>query len=105
MSIWMVTSRNSPIRSIGIFSTWRLLFQRTAAGALERQRQSIGEIRLRRHSLQVHPEVHDRLRDLRAYARDDAFRAHEPQRGDRLQQVLGDQRVDRRYAGNVEDGD
>ena len=82
----------------------RQLLER-AAGALERQRQRIGEIRLGGHALQVHAEVHDGLRDLRAHAGDDAFRAHEPQRGHRLQQVLRDQRVDRRHAGDVEDGD
>src|SRR5689334_7134521 len=87
MSTWMVTSRNSPILSIGILSTVPLLFQR-AAGALERKRQRIGQIRLRRHALQVHAEVHDGLRDLRTHARDDAFRPHEPQRRDRLEQML-----------------
>src|SRR5689334_15962753 len=95
MSIWIVTSRNSPIRSIGTFSTWQLLLERIAAGALQRKRQRVGEIRFRRHSLQIHAQVHDGLRDLRAHARDDAFRAHESQCRHGLEQMLRDQRVDR----------
>src|SRR6478609_2254723 len=103
MSTWMVTSRNSPIRSIGMRSTMQLLLERTA-GTLERKRQRIGEIRLGRNSLQVHAEMHDRLRDLRAHTRDDAFRAHETQRRHRLQQMLSDQRVDRRHTRDIENG-
>ena len=38
-------------------------------------------------------------------AADDAVRAHQPRRGDRLQQVLGDERVHGRHAGDVDDRD
>ncbi len=49
--------------------------------------------------------MHDGLRDLRANAADDAVRAHQARGGDRLQQMLRDQRVDRRHAGDVDDRD
>jgi len=48
--------------------------------------------------------VHDGLGDLRADAADDAVSAHEAGRGDGLEQVLGDQGVDGRHAGDVDDG-
>ncbi len=51
------------------------------------------------------PEMHDGLGDLRADAADDAIGTHQPGRRNGLDQVLRDQRVDRRHAGNVDDGD
>ena len=54
---------------------------------------------------EVHAQVDDRLRDLRADAADDAVGPHQPGGRDRLQQVLGDQRVHRRHAGDVDDRD
>ena len=54
---------------------------------------------------EIDAEVDDRLRDLRPDAADDAVGAHQPRRRDRLQQVLRDQRVDRRHAGDVDDRD
>ena len=56
-------------------------------------------------AVQVHAEMDDRLRDLRPDAADDAVGAHQPRGRHRLQQVLRDQRVDGRHAGDVEDGD
>ena len=46
-----------------------------------------------------------RLRDLRADARDNAIRAHQPRGGHGLEQVLGNQGVHGRHAGDVDDGD
>ncbi len=43
--------------------------------------------------------------DLRADAADEAFGAHQPGGGDGFQQILGGESVDRRHAGNVDDGD
>ncbi len=47
----------------------------------------------------------DGLGDLRPDAGDDAVRAHQAGGGHGLQQVLGDQGVDGRHAGDVDDGD
>jgi hypothetical protein len=47
--------------------------------------------------------VNDRLRDLGPDAADDAIGAHQAGGGDRLQQMLRGQRVDRRHAGDVDD--
>ena len=49
--------------------------------------------------------MHDRLRDLRPDAADDAIRAHQPRRRDGLQQMLRDERIDGRHAGDVDDRD
>ena len=54
---------------------------------------------------QVDAEMDDRLRDLRPDAADDAVRAHQPGGRDRLQQMLRDQRVHGRHAGDVDDRD
>ncbi len=75
MSTWMVTSRNSPIRRMGM--RLHQTVSTRAAHALERQGKRVGEIGLGGDALEIHPEVDNRLRDLRAHARDDAFRAHE----------------------------
>src|SRR5262249_12491189 len=89
MSTWMETSRQSPILRIGMRST-------SCSGgggdretaAVEGDRERIRERGLRDHALEVDPEMHDRLRDLRADTADDALRAHEPRGGDGLQQML-----------------
>ena len=49
------------------------------------------------------PEMDDRLRDLRTDAADDAVGAHQTGGRDGLEQVLGDERVDGRHAGDVDD--
>jgi hypothetical protein len=48
--------------------------------------------------------VDDGLRDLRPDAADDAFRAHQADGADGLEQVLRHQRVDGGHAGDVDDG-
>ena len=53
---------------------------------------------------QIHAEMNDGLRNLRADAADQAIRAHQARRGHGLQQVLGYQRVHHRHAGDVDDG-
>ena len=73
--------------------------------AAQRHRKRVGERRLRDDVLKIDAEVHDRLRDLRTDAADDAVGAHQPRGGDRLEQVLRDERVHRRHAGDVDDGD
>src|SRR5688500_759652 len=101
----MVTSRVRPIRKIGIRSTslLRCVRRDRAPRALQGDRQGISQGRLRRNSLQVYAEVHDRLGDLWAHAADDAVGTHESDGGHCFQQVLRDERIDRRYSGDVND--
>src|SRR5499425_1346349 len=110
MSTCTVTRRYSPILRIGMRST-------TASGralrgtgdgkatSLQRHRKRAGQRGLARHVTQLHAQVHDCLRDLGTDSADQAVRAHEPGRGDRLQEVLGDQRVHRGHPGDVDDGE
>src|SRR5262245_60349515 len=84
---------------------------RTSAGsdgepaAIERHGEGVGDRCLRDDALQLDPEMHDRLRDLRPDAADDALGSHEPRGGNRLQEVLRDERVDGGHAGDVDDRD
>ena len=75
------------------------------AAALQRDRERVRQRRLGDHVVQLDAEVDDRLGDLRADAADDAVGAHQPRGGDGLEQVLRGERVDRRHAGDVDDGD
>ena len=75
------------------------------AETAQRNRERIGERRLRDDILQVHAEVNDGLGNLRANAADDAIGAHQARGGDRLEQVLRHERIHRRHAGDVDDGD
>src|SRR5688572_12932345 len=108
MSTWMVMSRSRPILRIGIRSI------RASGGGsggdgqavpLEGEGERVLQVGLGDDLAQLDPEVHDGLRDLGPDAADDAVRAHEPRRGDRLQQVLRDQGVHGGHAGDVDDGD
>ncbi len=49
--------------------------------------------------------MNNRCGNLRTDAADDALRAHQPRRGNRLEQVLRNQRVHGRYASDVDDRD
>src|SRR5947209_3227891 len=117
MSTWMVTSRNSPIRRIGIFSTFLLLFvllfgcrlgflvlqlDKGDPGLSQRQSKRVRQGRLGGHVEEVNAQVDDRLRDLRANSADDAVRAHQPGRGHRFEEVLRDHGVDRGHARDVD---
>ena len=114
MSTWMETSRQSPIFRIGI--SLMTVYVRCCsaaacarstidlAGAAQRQAERIGHGRLGDH-VQLQPEMDDGLGDLRADAAEDAVGAHQPRGRDRLDQMLGDQRVDGGHAGDVDDGD
>src|SRR3954470_16188220 len=104
MSTWMVTRRKAPIWRMGMRSTSvRLRDGKTRTLQCERER--IRKIRLRHDALQVEAEMHDGLRDLRTHAADDGIGTHEADGRHGLQQMLGDQGVDGRHAGDVDDGD
>src|SRR5687767_10504665 len=110
MSTWMETSRNSPILMMGMRSTSAMLRRwanaaNRLAGALQGDGEGGGERRLRGHRLQLHAQMHDRLRDLRPDAADETVGPHQPRGGNRLQKMLGHERVDRRHARDVDDGD
>ena len=112
MSTWIVTSRKSPIRRIGMRSTGQTSLRSRhrdppdrPPGPLQGEGEGIGQRGLGRDVAEVDAEVDDRLGDLGADAADDALGPHQPGRGHRLQQVLGRQRVDRRHARDVDDGD
>src|SRR5262249_50839514 len=77
----------------------------TESCALEGDLEGIGERRLRGDGIEIHAQMDDGLSDLRADATDDAVSTHQPCGGDRLQQMLCDERVNRRHACDVEDGD
>jgi len=49
--------------------------------------------------------MHERLCDLWSNTADQAICAHEAGGGHGLQQVLSDERINRWYAGNIDDGD
>src|SRR3954447_16486253 len=109
MSTWMLTSSRWPSLRTGMRLSTACLLQPVApagdlvARTIERDHDGVGQAGLGRDVLQVQPEVHDRLRDLRPDAGDDAVGAHQAGGGDGLEQVLGDERVDRRDAGDVDD--
>ncbi|CAM2160733.1 hypothetical protein PT2222_80317 [Paraburkholderia tropica] len=73
------------------------------AGALQRDREGVGERGFGGDVAQIDAQMHDGLRNLRTDAADDAVRAHQARGGDGLEQMLGDQRVDGRHAGDVDD--
>ena len=92
MSTWMVTSRNRPILRIGIFSMACRLTpsarraSRRGVGPAQRDRERIRQRRFGGDLGQIHAEMHDGLRDLRADAADDAIRAHQSGGGHGLQE-------------------
>ena len=81
---------------------WRATFR---AASLQGQSKSVGQLGLGHDIFKVDAQVDDGLRDLRPHTADDAFRAHQPSRGDGLQQVLRNQRVHGRHARDVDDGE
>src|SRR5690606_38618077 len=99
-STWMLTSKIRPSLSIGIRSM--TLAERAfvpddpVPESAERVAERVGERRPRDHVAEVDAQVHDRLRDLGPYAADYALRAHQLRGRHGLQQVLRDQRIDRR---------
>src|SRR5262245_51924034 len=109
MSTWMLTRRQSPILRIGMrsiaSSRGRGTLSEGQPGLRECDGERIAEARLDDHVLQIDPEVHDGLCDLRADPADDALGAHQAGRRDGLQQVLGHQRVHCGDAGDVDDRD
>ena len=112
MSTWIETSRQSPIFRIGI-SAIALVVPRclpAARSTMVLPRAVQGKPQRIRHGglgndVQLQPEMHDGLGDLRPDAAEDAVGAHQPRGGDRLDQVLRDQRIHRGHAGDVDDGD
>src|SRR6476469_8886225 len=118
-SIWIDTSRTSPMLRIGTRSVTTLPTgvvvshsrgQRARSpdhlDAVPEQRvpQRVREGRLRHDVAELDAERDDGLGDLRADAGDDALRAHQSRRHHGLEQVLGDLRVPRAHAGDVADG-
>src|ERR1041385_1499561 len=79
MSTWIVTRRVFPIRKIGIRSMLhsRLYRRDQVSELLEGELEGVGERCLGHHVAEVHPQVHDGLRDLRPDAADDALGAHQ----------------------------
>src|SRR5262245_22406987 len=63
-----------------------------------------GQARLGRDIPQLYPEMHERLCDLRPNTADQAICTHEAGGSHSFQQVLSDERINRWYAGNVDDG-
>src|SRR5258705_4165579 len=98
MSTWMLTSRLSLILRIGMRSMWRDSVVGRArdrqAEAIERDREGVRQRRLGDHIGEIDAEMYDRLGDLRSDAADDALGAHQARSGNRLEQVLRDQRID-----------
>src|SRR2546423_953419 len=72
---------------------------------LERELDAFGHLRARRDLRQVNAELNHRLRDCRADAGEYAARAHQSGRRHGLDEVVGDERVHRAHARDVEDGD
>ena len=113
MSTWIDTSRQSPIFRIGISLMLLRLPARPRVCAVDHDlsgvRCSASAQRIRHgrlgNDVQLQAEMHDGLGDLRPDAAEDAVGAHQPRRGNRLDQMLRDQRIDRRHAGDVDDGD
>ena len=62
------------------------------------------QARLGRDIPQLYSEMHNCLCDLRPNTADQAICAHEASCGHSFQQVLSDERINRWYAGNVDDG-
>ncbi len=91
------------MRSMPASAAWRRRGRPSARRAAAPAANASASVALVDHVAQVDAEVHDGLRDLRPDAADDAVGAHQPRRRDRLEQVLGDQRVDGGHAGDVDD--
>src|SRR6185437_2268447 len=72
---------------------------------LESELQCAGERRFGDDACQIDTQVYDSLCDLGTDTADDAFGAHQPCGAHRLDEVLGNQRVDCRDAGDIQDGD
>src|SRR5665213_349231 len=119
ISTWTVTSSASPnfnigMRSISADPVVVEAFPVVGGGALElgygpsgpAQRDLKG-IRQRRlaDDVELDAEMNHGLGDLRTDAADDAIGAHEARRRRRFQKMLRRQGIDRRHAGNVDDGD
>ena len=105
-----VTRRQSPILRIGMRSMPGLTGPRRAVRRPARSFRSAmakasASVALVITSCRSTPRCTIGLRDLRPDAADDALGAHQPRGGDGLEQVLRDQRVDRRHAGDVDDRD
>ena len=112
MSTWIVTSRQSPIlQNRNAFHRHALSARRSARRdrrapvRFSATANASASVALVDDVAEIDAEMHDRLRDLRPDAADDAVGAHQPRRRHGLQQMLRDQRVDRRHAGDVDDRD
>ena len=71
----------------------------------ERKLQALGHRGPGGHAAEVDAEVDQRDRRARGEPDEQHLGAEQPRRGDRLQQVLGDGRVDDRHGGDVQDDD
>src|SRR2546430_207465 len=96
------TSRLAPIRMMGTWSGMGVL-PVAARDQLQRELECVPQAVAAAQVAQLDAEVDDRLRGLRAYPAQHARGTHQPGGLDRLQQVLGDVGVDRRYPADVED--
>ena len=75
------------------------------AGALERQRERIGQGGLGGDALEVNTEVNDGQRNLRTNTADEALGAHQAYRRHCLELMLSDHRIDGRHTGDIDEGD
>src|SRR5215472_10282783 len=102
----MVTSRNGPIRRIGILSMLgpsMLAIYDRESGLFEGEPERICQRRLGHHSLQVDTQMDDGLRNLRSNSADDAIRTHHPNGGYGLEQMLGSLSIYGGHSGDVDD--
>src|ERR1700722_14578747 len=110
ISTWMLTRRNSPILRIGIRSKAGLQLGismhalNRLSGPPQRQSESIGQCGFGHDRPQLHSQMHDGGCNLRPDAADNAFGAHQARRRHGFHQVLRNQRVYRRYARDIDDG-
>ena len=68
----------------------------------DRDGESVGQACFGNNIRQIDSQMHDRLGDLRPDPADNTLGTHETRRGHGLQEMLGDQRINGRHAGNVD---